>query len=331
MTDTEVLDTTIIGGGPSGLFAAFYAGLRASRTKIIDSLGELGGQLGALYPDKYIYDLPGFPRVQAREFVHRLVTQAMSFSPTVCLKEKVTGLRKRDDGLIELTTEPGAVHLSRTVIIAAGAGAFVPRTLDLPDIQRMEGKGVHYYVRDLDAFQGKRVMVVGGGDTAVDWALCLLPIAQEVYLVHRRGEFRAHEESVKEVFGSPGHVMLYHELKALHGQKHLQSATVFDNRTGSEQTLSLDAIVLGLGFLANLGPIKSWGLKIAGNSILVDHAMRTNIDGVFAVGDITTYEGKIKLIAIGTAEAAIAANYAKQHIDPTIRLFPGHSSDRDKK
>lgn len=331
MTDPEVFDTTIIGGGPSGLFAAFYAGLRASRTKIIDSLGELGGQLGALYPDKYIYDLPGFPRVQAREFVQRLVAQAMSFSPTVCLKEKVTGLRKRDDGLIELTTEPGTVHLSRTVIIAAGAGAFVPRTLDLPDIHRMEGKGVHYYVRDLDVFQGKRVMVVGGGDTAVDWALCLLPIAQEVYLVHRRGEFRAHEESVKEVFGSPGHVMLYHELKALHGQKHLQSATVFDNRTGAERTLALDAIVLGLGFLANLGPIKSWGLQIAGNSILVDHAMRTNIEGVFAVGDITTYEGKIKLIAIGTAEAAIAANYAKQHVDPTIRLFPGHSSDRDKK
>ncbi|HNS49683.1 MAG TPA: NAD(P)/FAD-dependent oxidoreductase [Anaerolineae bacterium] len=331
MTDPDILDTTIIGGGPSGLFAAFYAGLRASRTKIIDSLGELGGQLGALYPDKYIYDLPGFPRVQAREFVQRLVTQAMSFSPTLCLKEKVAGLRRRDDGIIELTTEPGRVHLSRTVIIAAGAGAFVPRTLDLPDVERMEGKGVHYYVRDLDVFRNKRVMVVGGGDTAVDWALCLLPIAREVYLVHRRGEFRAHEESVKEVFGSPGHVMLYHELKALHGQKHLQSATVFDNRTGSERTLGLDAIVLGLGFLANLGPIKSWGLAIAGNSIIVDHAMRTNIDGVFAVGDITMYEGKIKLIAIGTAEAAIAANYAKQHIDPATRLFPGHSSDRDKK
>lgn len=331
MTDTEVLDTTIIGGGPSGLFAAFYAGLRASRTKIIDSLGELGGQLGALYPDKYIYDLPGFPKVLAREFVQRLVTQAMSFAPRVCLNEKVTGLRRRDDGLVELTTETGNLHLSRTVIIAAGAGAFVPRTLDIPDVKRMEGKGVHYYVQHLDAFQDKRVMVVGGGDTAVDWALCLLPIAREVYLVHRRGEFRAHEESVKEVFASPSHVLLSHELKALHGQSHLRSATVFDNRTGAEQTIELDAIVLGLGFLANLGPIKGWGLDIAGNSIVVDHAMRTNIEGVYAVGDITTYEGKIKLIAIGTAEAAIAANYAKQYVDPTIRLFPGHSSDRDKK
>ncbi len=331
MSDSEVFDTTIIGGGPSGLFAAFYAGLRASRTKIIDSLSELGGQLGALYPDKYIYDLPGFPKVLAREFVHRLVTQAIGFSPTICLNEKVTVVRRRDDGLIELTTEPGNVHLSRTVIVAAGAGAFVPRTLDIPDIKRMEGKGVHYFLQDLEVFHDKRVMVVGGGDTAVDWALCLLPIAREVYLVHRRGEFRAHEESVKEVFASPGHVMLYHELKALHGQSHLRSATVFDNRSGAEQTIDLDAIVLGLGFLANLGPIKSWGLQIAGNSIVVDHTMRTNIPGVYAVGDITTYEGKIKLIAIGTAEAAIAANYAKQFVDPTTRLFPGHSSDRDKK
>jgi thioredoxin reductase len=331
MPDPEVFDTTIIGGGPCGLFAAFYAGLRSSRAKIIDSLAELGGQLGALYPDKFIYDLPGFPKVLAREFVQRLVTQACSFSPTVCLNEKVTGLRRREDGLIELVTEPGKVHLSRTAIIAAGAGAFVPRTLDLPDIKRMEGKGVHYFVQNLEAFEGKCVMVVGGGDTAVDWALSLLPVAREVYLVHRRGEFRAHEGSVRELFGSPGHVLLFHELKALHGQHAIQSATVFDNRTGAEQTIEVEAIVLGLGFLANLGPIKSWGLKIAGNSIVVDHTMRTNTEGVYAVGDIATYEGKIKLIAIGTAEAAVAANYAKQYVEPTIRLFPGHSSDRDKK
>ncbi len=331
MSEPDILDTTIIGGGPSGLFAAFYAGLRSSRTKIIDSLPELGGQLGALYPDKYIYDLPGFPKVLAREFVQRLVAQARSFSPTVCLNEKVIGLRRRDDGLLELTTEPGKVHLSRTIVVAAGAGAFVPRTLDIPDIKRMEGKGVHYFVQDLDSFVGKRVMVIGGGDTAVDWALCLMSVAREVFLVHRRGEVRAHEESVKEVFGSPGHVLLYHEVKALQGQDHVESATVFDNRTGAEQTIELDAIVLGLGFLANLGPIKSWGLNIVGNSILGDQTMSTNIPGVYAVGDITTYEGKIKLIAIGTAEAAIAANHAKQYLDPTVRLFPGHSSDRDQK
>jgi thioredoxin reductase (NADPH) len=327
----DVYDITIIGGGPSGLFAAFYAGLRAAKAKIIDSLPQLGGQLAALYPDKYIYDIPGFRKVLAREFVDRQVDQAMAFLPSVCLDEKVTRLSARDDGLVELGTKPGNVHLSRTVIIAAGVGAFVPRTLDIPDIKRMAGKGVYYFVKDLEIFQGKHVMVVGGGDTAVDWALSLLGIARQVTLIHRRDRFRAHEESVKELFSSPSEVRLFHELKALHGNETVEAATVFDNRTGEETTLGVDAIVLGLGFLANLGPIKDWGLEIVRNSILVGGNMQTNLLGVYAVGDITTYEGKIKLIATATAEAAVAVNYAKTYIDPESRVFPGHSSDRDKK
>lgn len=163
MTTHDIYDITIIGGGPSGLFAAFYAGLRATKTKMIDSLPQLGGQLAALYPDKYIYDIPGFPKVLAREFVDRQVEQAMAFEPTVCLDEKVTQVVPRPDGLVELGTEPGNIHLSRTVIIAAGVGAFVPRTLDIPDLKRMEGKGVFYFVKDLETFRGKHVMVVGGG------------------------------------------------------------------------------------------------------------------------------------------------------------------------
>lgn len=331
MTEPDIFDITIIGGGPSGLFAAFYAGLRAAKTKIIDSLPQLGGELAALYPEKYIYDIPGFPKVLAREFVKRQVDQAMGFAPTVCLSEKVTGLKVREDQVIELTTEPGRVHLSRTAIIAAGAGAFVPRTLDLPDLKRMEGKGVYYFLQNTEAFRDKRVMVVGGGDTAVDWALCLVGIAREIALIHRRGDFRAHEESVNALRQSGSCVLLFHELKALHGNDHIEAATVMDNRTGAETTFDLDAIVMGLGFVANLGPIKEWGLKIVGNSILVDTAMCTNLPGVYAVGDITTYEGKIKLIAIGTAEAAIAANFAKTLIDPSSKIFPGHSSERDQK
>jgi thioredoxin reductase (NADPH) len=330
MSEQDIYDITIIGGGPSGLFAAFYAGLRAAKTKIIDSLPQLGGELAALYPEKYIYDLPGFPKVLAREFVARQVEQAMGFSPTACLGEKVTHLRVREDQLIELTTEPSRVHVSRTAIIAAGAGAFVPRTLDLPDLKRMEGKGVYYFLTDTEVFRGRRVMVVGGGDTAVDWSLNLAGIAQEIVLIHRRGDFRAHEEPVNALRGSGCRVLLFHELKALHGGEHLEAATVMDNRTGQETRFDVDAIVMGLGFVANLGPIKEWGLKIVGNSILVDREMRTNLPGIFAVGDIATYEGKIKLIAIGTAEAAIAANYAKTMIDPSSRIFPGHSSDRDK-
>ena len=334
--DGTPYDITIIGGGPSGLFAAFYAGLRDARTKIIDSLPQLGGQLAALYRDKYIYDIPGFPKVLAREFVDRQIEQAMQFSPTVCLNEKVIDLRPpTSNGLVELQTEPGNTHLSRTVIIAAGAGAFVPRTLDIPDVKRMEGKGVYYYVDNLEAFRDKRVLVVGGGDTALDWAHSLMSVARQVILMHRRGTFRAHEQSVKEVLessadGQAVRVLCYYELKVLHGDERVEACTVFDNRTDEEITLDADAVVMGLGFLANLGPIKSWGLEIVKNSIQVNSSFQTNLPGVYAVGDITTYEGKLKLIATATAEAAIAVNYAKNYIDPKAKVAPGHSSNRDR-
>ena len=330
MTTPDIYDITIIGGGPSGLFAAFYSGLRAASTKIIDSLPQLGGQLAALYPDKYIYDIPGFPKVLASEFVDRQIEQAMEFSPRVCLNEKVSRLVKNSAGLLEMKTEPGNVHLSRTVIIAAGVGAFVPRTLDIPDVKRMEGKGVYYYVENLELFRDRRVLVVGGGDTALDWAHSLLGIAKEVTLIHRRGTFRAHEQALKDLLLSSANVRRYYELKALHGAEHVTAATVFDNQTGEETVIDVDAVVLGLGFLANLGPIKEWGLEIVRNSILVDSTFQTNLPGVYAVGDISTYEGKLKLIATATAEAAVAVNYAKNYIDPTAKVAPGHSSDRDK-
>ena len=326
---TEFFDITIIGGGPAGLYAAFYAGLRDAKTKVIDSLPQLGGQLAALYPEKYVYDIPGFTKVLAKEFVERQVEQAMRFSPAVCLSEKVVKLEHREDGTIALYTEPGKVHLSRTVILAAGVGAFVPRTLDIPEIKRMEGKGVYYFVTDLEAFRNKRVMVVGGGDTAVDWAQRLLGIAREVRLVHRSDRFRAHEETVKELLTSACEVCLFQELKALHGTDRVEAATIFDNRTGEERTVEVDAIVLGMGFLANLGPIKEWGLQIVQNSVVVDHKMQTNLPGVYGVGDLVTYEGKLKLIATATGEAAVAANHAKNLIDPAARISPGHSSERN--
>lgn len=328
MTDLDIYDITIVGGGPSGLFAAFYAGLRAASTKVIDSLPQLGGQLAALYPDKYIYDIPGFPRVLASEFIDRQVSQAMESAPTVCLDEKVADLRHRGDDIIELETEPGHVHLSRTAVIAAGVGAFVPRKLDIPDVKRLEGRGVYYYVKDLEAFEGQRVLVVGGGDTALDWAHSLLDSAAEVTLIHRRGGFRAHEQTVEEVLRSSCNVLTFHELLALQGEEHVEAATVFDNQTGEETTLDVDAVVLGLGFLANLGPIKTWGLEIVKNSILVDGTFQTNLPGVYAVGDIATYEGKLKLIATATAEAAVAVNYAKNYIDPAAKVTPRHSTER---
>jgi ferredoxin/flavodoxin---NADP+ reductase len=327
---TDLFDITIIGGGPSGLYAAFYAGLRDAKTKVIDSLQQLGGQLAALYPEKYVYDIPGFTKVLASEFVERQVEQAMRFSPTICLGEKVVKFERRDDGTYALGTEQGNLHLTQTVIIAAGVGAFVPRTLDIPDVKRMEGKGVYYYVRDLEAFRDKRVVVIGGGDTAVDWAQRLVGIAREIRLVNRSDRFRAHEEMVKELMATTCEVCTFQELKALHGKDRVESATIFDNRTGAEYTVDVDAVVLGLGFLANLGPIKEWGLQIMGNSVVVDHMMQTNLPGVYGVGDVVTYEGKLKLIATATGEAAIATNYAKNRIDPSARVSPGHSSERNQ-
>jgi thioredoxin reductase (NADPH) len=331
VSESSLYDITIIGAGPSGLFAAFYAGLRSAKTKIIDSLPQLGGQLAALYPDKYIYDIPGFPRILARDLVERQVEQAMQYSPTICLNEKVTELQPNSDGVIELKTEPGNTHLSRTVVIAAGVGAFVPRTLDIPDLEKMAGKGVFYFVQDLEVFRGKRVLVVGGGDTALDWAHSLLNYASQVTLIHRRGTFRAHEHSVSQVLESACTVLPFYELKSLHGDDRVRAVTVFDNRSGDELEIKVDSIVMGLGFLANLGPIKEWGLEIVGNSILVDNTYQTNLPGVYAVGDISTYDGKLKLIATATAEAAVAVNVAKNYIDPSEKVSPGHSSDRDKK
>jgi thioredoxin reductase (NADPH) len=263
--------------------------------------------------------------------VERQVEQAMAFSPTVCLDEKVIQLAHQDDDVLELVTAPGNRHLSNTVIIAAGVGAFVPRTLDIPDIQRLEGKGVYYYLTDLEALRGKRVLVIGGGDTALDWAKSLLGIAQVFTVCHRRGTFRAHEQTVQEILISSADIRCYYELKALHGEDRVNAATIFDNRSGEETTLEIDAVVLGLGFLANLGPIKEWGLEIDRNSIVVDRSLRTNLQGVYAVGDIATYEGKLKLIATATAEAAVAVNFAKNYIDPAAKVDPGHSSDMDKK
>ncbi|OGG56071.1 MAG: ferredoxin--NADP(+) reductase [Candidatus Handelsmanbacteria bacterium RIFCSPLOWO2_12_FULL_64_10] len=322
----DVYDITIIGGGPVGLYGAYYSGMRSARTKIIDSLPQLGGQLAALYPEKYIYDVGGFPRVLAKDLVSNLEEQALQYDPAVCLNEKVVGLVS-DNGIRTLVTDKGTRHFTRTVVIAAGIGAFVPRKLDIQDIDRLEGKGIWYFVRDVEVFRNKEVLIVGGGDSALDWALLLEKVAQKVTLVHRRDRFRAHEDSVARLLASSVDVRLFHELKAVHGDDRLEGVTIFENRTKTESTFKLDALLLNLGFLANLGPIKEWGLQIEGNAIWVNSTMQTNLPGVYAAGDIVDYPGKLKLISTGMGEIAIAVNYAKHEIDPDARVFPGHSSD----
>lgn len=323
--DEKVYDITIIGGGPVGLFAAFYAGIRNMSTKIIDSLPQLGGQLAELYPEKYIYDVAGFPKVYAKDLINNLKEQMSPYNPTVCLNEQVGEVEKQADGTFKLTTNT-TIHYSRSVLIAAGIGAFTPRRLPAANTEQFEGKGIHYFIDDLSKFKGLNCLVVGGGDSAVDFALMLETVAKKVILIHRRDAFRAHEDSVQKLFNSSVDVKVFTELKAVDGDDRLEKAVLVNNKEKTEQEIPVDVIIGALGFSASLGPILNWGLEIQENAIVVNAKGETNIPGVYAVGDIVTYPGKIKLIATGFGEAPTAVNNAKQYLDPDSKLHPGHSS-----
>lgn len=327
MADERVFDITIIGGGPTGLFCAFYAGMRGMSTKIIDGLEELGGQLTALYPEKYIYDVPGFPKIKAKDLVREQVLQGLQYDAETHLGEKVLTLVRDADGVWLLGTEKGRTHRSKTVVITAGAGSFSPRKLPLDGSDVWEGKGIQYFIREPERLAGRKVLIVGGGDSALDWALMLEPLAEKVTLIHRRDKFRAHEESVNQLRNSTVDVHLFWECGAIHGDDWVQGVEIYNNQNQERRSLAVDDIVLSLGFHADLGPIKTWGLDMEKGSILVNSRMETNLPGVYAAGDVCTFDGKLKLIATGTGEAAIAANYAKTYIDPGSRAFPGHSSD----
>jgi ferredoxin/flavodoxin---NADP+ reductase len=323
--ELDIFDITILGGGPVGLFGLFYAGLRGLRAKLIDSLAELGGQLITLYPEKYIYDVAGYPRVLAKDLVKSCVDQGLRFNPAVCLEEKVIDLTHHDDRLIRLRTDKGE-HWTRAVVLAVGVGAFEPKKLDLPDIDRLQGRGIDYFVKEQEGFAGKTVLIVGGGDSAVDWALMLKDVAKKVTLIHRRDKFRAHAQSVQELMASAVEVKCFYELKAVHGGDYLEGVTIFHNKTGEETYCKVDALVLSLGFLADLGPVKQWGLAVENNAIKVNEHMATNLPGVYAAGDVVTHPGKLKLITTGQGEAAIAVNFAATYINPDAKAFPGHSS-----
>jgi thioredoxin reductase (NADPH) len=328
--DRDVYDITIIGAGPAGLFGTFYAGLRHMKTKLIDALEELGGQVAVLYPEKYIYDVPGFPMITGKTLVKNMVEQAKRFDPTVILGERVVSLKKTEDGLLQLGSISGRQHLTRTVLITAGVGAFSPNKVDTPTAMPYEGKGVYYFLKDKNALKGKRILIVGGGDSAVDWLLNLNGWAASITLIHRRDVFRAHEESVNEMMKCGATIKLFYELKEVigDGQK-VTGAVIFDNRTKVDEKLEVDAILVNIGFRADLGPIKDWGLEIVGREIKATGKMETNIPGVFVAGDIASAAGSVKLnlIATGYAQAAIAVNVAKNFLDPTAKVFPGHSSE----
>ena len=321
------VDIAIIGGGPTGLFGAFYAGMRGMSINIIDSLDVLGGQLATLYPEKYIYDVAGFPRVLAKDLVKNLVEQAMQYKPAVSLGEKVQTLDFDDSTHTFSIGTSGPAHAARSVLIAAGVGSFVAKTQPLPEAQRYVNHGLHYFVKELEPFQDSRVLIVGGGDSAVDWANTLCPIAKQITLIHRRDQFRAHEDSVRKLRCSSVGLKLFYELKRIEGDGHVQRALIYDNRTKVEQTLEVDHVLVNIGFDSSLGPLAHWGLELEAGQIKVDSMMQTRRPGIFAAGDICTFPGKLKLIATGFAEACTAVNFAKHFLDPKANIFPGHSSN----
>lgn len=327
----SLYDLIIVGAGPVGLYATYYAGLRKMKTKLIDALPQLGGQMTALYPEKYIYDVAGFPKVLSKDLAKNLEEQALQYNPDISLNLKINELKVINDSgdrVYELLSETGVSHFAKSIILCVGLGAFMPRKLDLYDVKKLEGKGVYYFVSNVEIFRNKKLLIVGGGDSAVDWANSLVSIADKLTLIHRRDEFKAHEDNVRKMFESKVDVKLWYELKAVYGTEHVTGATIFNNKTNKEIDLELDYILLNLGFIANLGNIKNWGLKIDKNNIIVNTTMQTNLPGIFAAGDIVGYDGKLKLISTGFGEAAVAVNYAKTFIDPKSKVFPGHSSDK---
>mgnify|MGYP005852159133 FL=1 len=328
--DDEIYDIIVIGAGPAGLFGTFYAGLRQMRTLLVEALPEPGGQLAVLYPDKYIFDVAGYPRILARELVQALWEQATQHNPALRLGERVTRLERSADSLLSISTDRSG-YRARSVLIAAGIGAFAPNRLNHPGVERLEERGIYYFVRDKSMFQGKRVLVIGGGDSAVDWALALAGYASRVILMHRREGFRAHEHSVAQVMANDAiEKRIPWEIKKVHGDSWLEAVTVFNNQNEAEETLELDAVLLNLGFKADLGAIAGWGLQLSKRAIVVDGCMATNLPGVYAAGDIAAPKDgpALNLIVTGFAQAALAVNCAKNYINPAARIFPGHSSER---
>ncbi|HUH06321.1 MAG TPA: NAD(P)/FAD-dependent oxidoreductase [Egibacteraceae bacterium] len=319
------VDLLIIGAGPAGLYAAYYAGFRGLTTAIMDSLPEPGGQVSALYPEKLIYDVAGFPTIKGQALIDNLVEQAGAFSPTYLLGQRAEDMENREDSVI-VTSHLGTKVEAKSVLITGGIGTFTPRPL--PDSEEFEGRGLMYFVPKLDALAGLDVLIVGGGDSAFDWAHNLEPLAKSVTLIHRRDRFRAHEHTVKQVMNSSVEVLVFTEVARIIGTEQVAEVEIFNNKTDERRTLPVQAVVAALGFTADLGPLTRWGLKQDKRHIVVDTTMATNLPRVFAAGDITEYDGKVRLISVGFGEAATAVNNAATVIDPTAKLFPGHSSDQ---
>jgi thioredoxin reductase (NADPH) len=328
----EIKDITIIGGGPTGIFAAFYAGMRRATAQIVDALPELGGQLTALYPEKYIFDVGGFPKVLAKDLVRMLAEQANQFAPPIHLAQRVTGLEE-EDGHFVLVTDSDR-FASRSILIAAGIGAFSPRRLPQACAAPWYGRGIVDVVTDPEAFRGQRVVIIGGGDSAFDWGTQLLDRASRVTIVHRSDRFRAHGATVAQFQSAVGagraDLFTFHELHDIRcttSPDRFSHVDLRDIKAKTTREVVADVILPMLGFVSDLGPLGEWGLTLEKEEIVVNSLMETGRPGIYAAGDITSYPGKLKLIATGFAEAATAVNQAVHWVYPEKKVAPGHSSN----
>lgn len=317
------VDLLIIGAGPSGLFAAYYAGFRELTVAMVDSLPEPGGQVTAMYPEKMIFDVAGFPAIRGRDLVTALVEQAAQAKPLYLLGRQARELTEVGDRFVVSLADGSSVRAG-AILITAGIGEFRPRPLPAGD--GWLGRGMVHFVPSLAVHEGQDVVVVGGGDSALDWVLALHPIAKSVTLVHRRAQFRALPSTVRQVreLGVP--IIVDAEVAELRGDDTLQELDVLI-KNGDRTTLVAQTVVAALGFLADLGPIESWGLELDHRAVRVDSTMRTDRDRIYAAGDVAAYDGKVKLIATGFGEAATAVNNIAVALNPSAHLFPGHSSN----
>jgi thioredoxin reductase (NADPH) len=336
VSESGVVDITILGAGPAGLAAAYYAGHRDASVRIVESLEQIGGQVAAVYPEKHVYDVAGHPRIQGQALVDLCAEQGLQYEPDVRLGEEVQTLERvgqNGEELLAVSTDKGGPYLSRALIITAGHGAFEPRKLGIEDIDAWEGRGLHYFVREKDAFRDRTCVIVGGGDSALDWTLGLQDTAKPpISLVHRRDKFRALETSVNEAarLQEEGRVKILtpYEVRAIHGDGSISALTVENTASGETEQVECDALITLLGFHSHLGAIAEWGLELEGKrQIRIDPmTCETNLPGVFAAGDVAGYPGKITLITIGMGEAAIAANNAVAQIRGE-KVQPKYSTD----
>ena len=328
----ELRDITIIGGGPTGLFAMFYAGMRQVSAQIVDALPEAGGQLSALYPEKFIFDVAGFPQILAKDLVRALVEQNKRFPGAMHLGQRVTGLEKDGDHFV-LVTE-NARFPTKSLIVAAGIGAFSPRRLPQACAEPWYGRGIYDVVTDPERFRDRRVLIVGGGDTAFDWGVQLLARGSSVTLVHRTDRFRAHAATVNEfkaaVDAGRASMYTFHEIADVvckAGPDRFSHILLRDVKAKTTREIEADVVLPMLGFVSDMGAISEWGLKLQKDEIVVNSQMETGRAGIYAAGDVTTYPGKLKLIATGFSEAATAVNQAVHWIYPDKKVAPGHSSN----